>query len=79
MPDTESVCTRVLYAVIYDDDAVYWDYKVSDLCSNPIWDWLAFKPVAVVDVGIADLLNLNKQEIGLMGDAPKGVTILWSC
>ena len=76
--------TRVLYVLTADPDYVFWDIGTTANFDThpddpPDWDWDEVEPVAVVHIqdGI-ELLDLNAQEIGLQGDAPPGVRVLWA-
>ena len=76
--------TRVLYVLTANPDFVIWDITTQDNFvtgpgAPPIWDWEEAEPVAVVHIadGI-EPLDLNTQEIGLMGDTPPGVRVLWA-
>ena len=76
--------TRVLYVLPADPDYVFWDIDTMANFDNgpgemPDWDWDEIEPVAVVRIedGI-EPLDLNTQEIGLLGKTPPGVRVLWA-
>ena len=75
--------TRVLYVLTADPGYVFWDIATMDnfdtAGSQPEWDWDEVEPVAIVHIedGI-EPLDLNAQEIGLLGDTPRGVRVLWA-
>ncbi len=75
---TEQLPTRVVYVLTDDANAAFWDFQVGGMCaSSSIWDWPSFRPVAVVDIGLLSLDQLNVQDIALMGEVPEGAKILW--
>ena len=76
--------TRVLYVLTADPDYVFLDIHTETNFDTgpgtaPEWDWDEVEPVAVIHVadGI-EPLDLNAQEIGLLGDTPPGVRVLWA-
>ena len=68
--------TRVLYVLKMDPDDVFWDFN-NEARFDSSWDEI--EPVAVVRVedGI-DYRDLNTQDIGLLGETPPGVRVLWA-